>query len=73
MMDDRGESEAQVVTGEVRVGMRLDLPIKTAIPEGLSMLGRTEFPTEEESEELTKLIAKRKRKRVPRVPIGSGT
>lgn len=72
-MDDRGESETQVVTGEVRVGMRLDLPMKTAIPGGLSMLGRTEFPTEEESEELTKLIAKRKRKRVPRVPIGSGT
>ena len=73
MVDDRRESETQAVTGEVRVGMRLDLPIKIAIPEGSSMLRRIEFPTEEESDELTKLIAKRKRKRVPRVPMGSGT
>lgn len=73
MANDRDRSGAQAINGEVRVGMRLDLPITTTVPEGVSMLSRAEFPTEEESEELTKLIAKRKRKRVPRVPSGSGT
>jgi len=70
-VQDNGET--QKFKGEVRVGMRLDLPITTTVPEGVSMLERTMFPTEEESEELTKLIAKREREQAPRIPSGSGT